>query len=294
MISGVIPVHNRSDLLKNAVRSVIDQQQDVEVIVVDDESTEDIQKVLRLFDAVPFITIKYFRIPKGGANAARAYGQAQATKPFVQFLDSDDILLPGKWIAQLKHFQKHPGLDVSVSGTFRERGDGHWQSDPQYPKGMITATSFLLDRTAFRIGASLWRRSSLFRVAEWPSDLRSAQDWETHLRAILCGLRFEYCPNSGYLIRGAPTQRITKAPVAAKAVNSILAMHHALSAAKRHGKHVSVSTHLLILALATRRLLVFLRHRSSRSDWSVIGVYRELLRSCFWLLEKECSRWDSA
>lgn len=281
MVSCIIPVHNRSELLKRAIQSVVDQRHPgTELIVVDDDSTEDLRQVVRQFETVPDLDVRYFRIPKGGQNTARTHGQARATRSFVQFLDSDDILLPGKWRTQLEHLQSDPGIDVSVSNTLRSGEGGCQPVDPGYPSRRITPKSFLLDRTKFKIAAPLWRRDRLWEIVEWPAEMGVSADWETHLRAILCGLRFEYCPDSGFVIIGAPSGRITQSPVTEKAVDNIWALYYALTGAEGAGARIPVSSRLLMLVLATRRLLVFLRHRNEEPISPVLVAYGHFLRIC--------------
>jgi glycosyltransferase involved in cell wall biosynthesis len=281
MITCIIPVHNRSKLLKRAIESVIGQGiAGVELIIVDDASTENLRKVVREFDGIPDLTIRFFRLPKSGANAARAYGQDKATRPFVQFLDSDDVLLPGKWTTQLRHFDTNADLHVSVAGTFRENASGRYCIDPGFPVQKITPESFLLDRTMFKIGAPLWRRNSLTQIAEWPTGLRSSQDWETHLKALLCNLRFQYCTDSAFLILGAPANRIADTSVASRSVNKILAIYYALVGSKHRGYRVPLNIRIMMLILATHRLAVYVKHGGATRVREILSPYAQLVREC--------------
>jgi glycosyltransferase involved in cell wall biosynthesis len=89
-VSVVIPVFNRSNLLKIAIESVLSQKTayDVEIIVVDDYSTEDIGVICRNY------TCRYIvNTIKKGANYARNLGVKNAKGQFVTFLDSDDFFI---------------------------------------------------------------------------------------------------------------------------------------------------------------------------------------------------------
>jgi glycosyltransferase involved in cell wall biosynthesis len=98
LVSVVIPVHNRVDLLVAAVESVLAQEAaPVEVVVVDDGSTDDVAGRLARFGA----SVHLIRQSNRGVTAARNEGLRHVHGEFVAFLDSDDIWRPGKLAAQL-------------------------------------------------------------------------------------------------------------------------------------------------------------------------------------------------
>ncbi|MBR9846818.1 MAG: glycosyltransferase family 2 protein, partial [Algicola sp.] len=101
-VSAVIPTLNRSNYLREAVISVINQSYPVfEIIVVDDGSTEDIRQALS--DINGPIKIVRHEQNKGHA-AARNTGIREAQGDYVAFLDSDDLWLPQKLEIQIPCF----------------------------------------------------------------------------------------------------------------------------------------------------------------------------------------------
>ena len=90
-VSVIIPVFNTADYLAQAIESVLNQTlQDLEIIAVDDGSTDGSPEVLKSFgDKIRIITQ-----PNSGQGAARNRAFAQARGEFVYFMDSDDIILP--------------------------------------------------------------------------------------------------------------------------------------------------------------------------------------------------------
>lgn len=116
-ISVVIPVHNRSELLAQALKSLQYQTfQNWEAIVVDDHSTEDIAKVVSDFEDP---RIKYFSNPgKKGIGASRNFGNRQALAPLIAVADSDDISLPRRLELSVKHFQEHPETDLFYGNLY--------------------------------------------------------------------------------------------------------------------------------------------------------------------------------
>lgn len=95
--SVIIPTYNRSDRIKSAIQSVLDQNfEDWELIVVDDGSTDGTKTVV---DDIHDSRIKYHYQENAERGAARNKGVSLATGKYVFFLDSDDYIYP----EHLKH-----------------------------------------------------------------------------------------------------------------------------------------------------------------------------------------------
>jgi glycosyltransferase involved in cell wall biosynthesis len=113
LISVVIPTYNRAEAVCRAVRSVLDQTySNIEVIVVDDGSTDDTQARLRQFGS----QIQVITGRNAGASAARNRGIGVAHGKFIAFLDSDDRWLPQKLECQMKALRSL-GEDYGVCFT---------------------------------------------------------------------------------------------------------------------------------------------------------------------------------
>lgn len=100
-VSVIIPTYNRADTLPVAVESVLQEGYDVEVIIVDDGSTDDTRTVA---DSLPG-PVRYVHQDNAGAAAARNRGIGLAQGDFVAFHDSDDRWLHGKLDAQMACFE---------------------------------------------------------------------------------------------------------------------------------------------------------------------------------------------
>ncbi len=100
MVSVVVPTYNRSEKVRGAVSSILAQSlKDLEVIVVDDGSSDRTQQLL----AENFGNrIRYFWQPNQGASVARNKGIEEARGEWIAFLDSDDRWEPDKLEWQLK------------------------------------------------------------------------------------------------------------------------------------------------------------------------------------------------
>jgi glycosyltransferase involved in cell wall biosynthesis len=105
LVSVIIPVHNRATQLIDAVTSIQSQHSNVEIIIVDDASTDNSVLVIReLAESNLRIKFKLLEINKGGGYA-RNVGIDLARGDWIAFLDSDDVWLPGKLQAQLAALQ---------------------------------------------------------------------------------------------------------------------------------------------------------------------------------------------
>lgn len=104
-VSVVIPTYNRADALQRTLDSVLDQtHEDLEVLVVDDASTDETATVVADYDdsRVTFLEHETNR----GGSAARNTGIEQATGEYIAFLDSDDEWLPRKIERQVELLER--------------------------------------------------------------------------------------------------------------------------------------------------------------------------------------------
>lgn len=99
-VSVIIPVHNGAGTISLAVDSALSQGVELEVIVIDDCSTDDLNKVMGRYSGEE--RVRFLKNEKNlGAAASRNRGVKEARGNFVAFLDSDDYWSPGKLQKQL-------------------------------------------------------------------------------------------------------------------------------------------------------------------------------------------------
>lgn len=113
LVSIIIPAFNRAGYLPETLESALCQSvTDIECIVVDDGSTDDTANVVdRFLRRDP--RVKYLSQHNSGPSAARNHGLSQSRGQFIQFLDSDDIILPDKLALQLKQLESANVLALS-------------------------------------------------------------------------------------------------------------------------------------------------------------------------------------
>ena len=183
-VSVVIPVYNRPAELRRAIRSVLVQSYaDLELIVVDDASTEDIAGVI---DPIADPRLRLIRKPVNqGAASARNTGIQAATGRWVAFLDSDDEWLPHKLERQVERLAGRPkDARICCSGYVmlhiqerraREFRPAEWHGlVPQLVWGcnLSPGSTLLAERACFE-------EIGLFDVA-----LRRFEDWDWLMRYL--------------------------------------------------------------------------------------------------------------
>jgi GT2 family glycosyltransferase len=103
-VSVMIPAFNRAGLLGAAIDSVLAQTfDDFEIIVVDDESTEDIRAVTDGYGD----RVRYARIAHAGLAGARNHAMRMARGEYLCLLDSDDLYWPHKLAVQVDYLDRH-------------------------------------------------------------------------------------------------------------------------------------------------------------------------------------------
>jgi glycosyltransferase involved in cell wall biosynthesis len=146
LVSVIIPTYNRALECKVAVESVLSQTHDnVEIIVVDDGSTDNTKEVIGSLDE----RVRYIWKANAGVSAARNTGLEAATGEYIAFLDSDDAWLPWKLEAQLSVLLSFPnaGMVWTDMKAVDEKGDILAES---YLKKMYGAYASFDRETCFR------------------------------------------------------------------------------------------------------------------------------------------------
>lgn len=185
-ISVIIPCWNVEALLPATLDSVLAQEhQNMEIICVDDGSTDGTPAVLERYVQKSGGRMQVLRQPNQGACAARNAGMALATGEWLQFLDADDVLDPKKLSGQVDILHGASASTVLIVGDYEKI----------MPNGLLLPTEALYDRPWMalirtRMGttsANLWRKDAVERVGGWRTDLASSQDYELMFRLLKDG-----------------------------------------------------------------------------------------------------------
>jgi len=198
LVSTIIPVYNRSDLLREAVASVLAQTyRPIEIVIVDDGSTDDTAAVAEAMARSNPETILVVHQLNAGPGAARQRGMELARGSFIQFLDSDDLLLPGKFTAQVEALRQQPNCQICYGPSLEENHaiQPVRRRGPMRGTGQVRSTLFphLLVERWWTTSSPLYRRDLLDRIGPWRSWINE-EDWEYDARAGATGARLAWVP----------------------------------------------------------------------------------------------------
>ena len=193
-VSTVIPVYNRAIFLPQAVRSVLNQSYPhVEVILVDDGSTDDTPRLIESMVRNDPERVRSIRIKNSGPGGAREQGRLIVRGEFIQYLDSDDELLPCKFELQVKALNEHPECGVAYGKTRLIDQAGNVLKAPFKSSGVEKDYLFpalLVDRW-WNTLTPLYRRSVCDKVGPWPQ-MWMAEDWLYDARVGALGTKLVY------------------------------------------------------------------------------------------------------
>jgi glycosyltransferase involved in cell wall biosynthesis len=196
LVSTIIPVYNRARMLREAVASVIAQtHRPIEIIIVDDGSTDDtVQAIAELVRAHPGL-VQSIRRDNGGPGAAREIGRQVASGEFIQYLDSDDLLLPDKFRVQVKALLDHPECGIAYGMTHHSGVGQPLAPIPFKRTGEAIDHLFpaLLMSRWWSTSTPLYRRELTDQLGPW-LPLSNEEDWEYEARAAQRGVLLAFCP----------------------------------------------------------------------------------------------------
>lgn len=189
LVTVVIPVHNGAHFLEDAIGSILRQNYPpIEIIVVDDGSTDDIDAAVRRLP----VDVRFFRQHNAGPAAARNRGIRDASGELVAFLDVDDLWVPDMLASLVGLMRASPDLEVAQGSAQLVRieacGEMHYLGN--------AAETF-----PFHIGSAVYRRSVFATVGLFDATLRFGEDTDWFNRLRESGARHERVPQVTLLVR---------------------------------------------------------------------------------------------
>jgi glycosyltransferase involved in cell wall biosynthesis len=212
LVSTIIPVHNRPRRIVDAIESVLAQSyRPIEIIIVDDGSTDETPRVLDQLAREHSDVLQVIRQQNSGPGLAREAGRLKARGEFIQYLDSDDVLLPSKFEMQVAGLNEYPQCGVSYCKTRYRNADGSLEPYPWKGSGIKVETMFpsFLGSRWWDTPTPLYRASICEEAGPW-SDLRLEEDWEYDCRIAALGTRLHYCDESLVEVRDHDDHRLCK------------------------------------------------------------------------------------
>lgn len=179
-VSVVITTYNRAQLLPRAIESAQNAGCDLEVIVVDDCSTDDTPEV-----CTKIAGIRYIRLSTNqGLAAARNAGIAESRAEFIAFLDDDDLRLPGSLDRQLHALAADDRLAFCYGQALVGEAKRQLPTGEIYPLNCPQGDIFweLLEYNFVPMPTVVARKSSLLGEDCFNTTLHLIEDWDMWLR----------------------------------------------------------------------------------------------------------------
>ncbi len=211
-VSVILPTYNRASLLKYALDSVMSQTfRDLEVIVVDDGSTDETAEIVKSYSrGIRYLYVEHSGLPSVTRNAGLRLTKGE----HVAFLDSDDEWLPEKVERQVEVLETHPAIGLVCSNALTLE---HGQTKPGrlYLRDDLGGSGWVLAkllRENFVITSTVLMRRSLFdRIGGFSEDpsLCALEDYDLWLR-VAAVAEIYYVPEALAIYRDSPAASIRR------------------------------------------------------------------------------------
>ena len=214
LVSTIIPVFNRPVMVRAAVASVLAQtHRPIEILLVDDGSTDHTHEVLAELQAAHPSEIRVLRQTNAGAGAARETGRQAARGAFIQYLDSDDLLLPNKFADQLAALEDHPDCAIAYGTSRHVHADGRVLEDPSRHTAEQIDHLFplLLVERWWHTHTPLFRRWISDAAGPWPPF--RPEDWDLEARMGALRPQLIHCGSTvSVQVDHEAANRVTRGP----------------------------------------------------------------------------------
>jgi glycosyltransferase involved in cell wall biosynthesis len=193
LVSVILPTFNRRETLARSIRSVLQQSyENLELLVVDDGSTDDTADVVSQFRDP---RLKYIPLADNmGASRARNVGLSHCTGKYIAFQDSDDEWLGDKLMSQVKAAEQSGQKDVAVFhikiiygiDNDLRYGQHNLSCVPILPDGLSQRDFQQLIKTRNVVSPQtlLFTRDTLERIGKFDEALANSVDWDFAIRLI--------------------------------------------------------------------------------------------------------------
>jgi len=194
LVSIIIPAYNRRGIILKTIESCFAQTYPaIEVIVCDDGSTDDTCAVIEqaILDH-PIWDLHLIRQPNAGPSTARNRGLIASRGEFIQFLDSDDVLVSDKIEKDVTELRSDPEVGVVY-------GKVVYVNEYGLPMGTLSGTPLygadfknVIAKNCWHTIAPLYRREACLRIGPWATDVRGAEDLEYAARLKTSGIPIKF------------------------------------------------------------------------------------------------------
>jgi len=208
-VTVIIPCFDVEAYIGECLESVLAQGPVVEIVYCVDNGSKDgtVPAIERWCTAHPDLRVVVEHEPVRGASAARNRPLARVTTPWVQFLDADDLLLPGKITEQLALAENADVLYESATFVGIDGGRHVKVPDDEVEVGLMAGN---LGNTC----ANLWSTAKLIQVNGWDQRLPSSQEYDLMLRLYEAEARFKKLAGDRTVVRERASGQISQGAAA--------------------------------------------------------------------------------
>ena len=190
LVSVIIPTYNYSCYLGEAILSVLGQTyQNFEIIVIDDDSTDDTQDVIA---SIKDQRLKYMKISKAGNYCARNIGIKSSRGEYIAFLDADDMWMINKLKDQVAIFKEHRDVGLCCTDHYlffdKNKDNLYVDSVHGFRQDFIVQNNFverMLEDNAIITSSVMVRKTCFEHLGMFKTVHQNAMDYEMWLRIVL-------------------------------------------------------------------------------------------------------------
>jgi glycosyltransferase involved in cell wall biosynthesis len=192
LVSVIIPTYNRAEYVNDAIECILNQTySNIEIIVVDDGSTDHTQETLKKYSNAK--NFRYIYQENRGPAGARNSGLRTSEGEYIQFLDSDDLITPDKIQLQVDYMKEHPDCDIIYSDVRFFHGNDH---EHLFNRHLEFFSDNIFENIIYKvfivIHSALIRRRVIEKIGPFDEALKRGEDPDFWIRASLAGMKFDY------------------------------------------------------------------------------------------------------
>lgn len=217
MISVIIPAYNVGKYIEECIFSLVNQTyKDIEIIIVDDGSTDNTREIIRGFE-IEYPYIKCYDQVNSGVSVARNFGLQKATGDYIIFVDPDDYL-DEKMLEHMYEKMMENNSDIVICGhnIFYEENPNEYIKniynidDTKTYNNIETINMMLELKVKGYVWDKLFRRINLINHNFKFEEGRYVQDWYPVFREVALAQRISFINKPLYFYRQRKTSTIYK------------------------------------------------------------------------------------
>lgn len=198
LVSIIIPTYNRAHLIGETLESVLAQTYiNWECIVVDDGSTDETDELLADY-CEKDIRFYYYHRPidrPKGANACRNYGFELSRGEYINWFDSDDVMVNTRLEKMLRVLINDSTIDYCICATQNFEGeleDNNLKKEIEAIESSNVYEDYILGRISILMISPIWRKSLLVKFKLFDEKLFQSQDLDLYSRIVFNNQRVEF------------------------------------------------------------------------------------------------------